>query len=113
MAAAFREGAAEAAAAGIADPGCCHVRAAANRGAQAVPAPSAVVVAVGEDGDETAVAVGSLLRLVGLVLTEAVVDDVVVLVDTALHLRFATASKERECRGGEKRCGDLRRTLHR
>jgi hypothetical protein len=42
-----------------------------------------------------------------LVVAEAVVDDVVVLVDAALHLGAAAAGEEREGGCGQERRGDL------
>jgi hypothetical protein len=84
----------------------------ADDAAEAVAAPSAVVVAVGEeDGDEAAVTVGALLLdalLVGWeVGAELVVDDVVLFVDAALHLGFLAAGEEGESGCGEEWGGDL------
>jgi hypothetical protein len=108
VAAAFGEGAAEASAGGVAAARCWRVRAAADLATESVAAPSSVVIVVGEEEREEApVAVGALLGLVGLVLAEAVVDDVVVLVDAALHLGTAAAGEKRECGGGQEWCGDL------
>jgi hypothetical protein len=108
VAAAFGEGAAEAAACGVAAAWSWRVRAAADLAADAVAAPSSVVIVVGEEErEEAAVAVGALLGLVGLVLAEAVVDDVVVLVDAALHLGTAAAGEEGEGGGGQEWRGDL------
>jgi hypothetical protein len=65
---------------------------------------------VGEDdGNEPAVSVGvllldSLLRLIG---AEAIVDDLVVLVDATLHLGAAAAGEEGEGCGGYEWGGDL------
>jgi len=100
MAAAFGEGAAETAAAGVAAAWRWGVGAAADLAAEGVASPSAVVIVIGEEGNVAAVAVGSLLGLVGLVLAEAVVDDVVVLVDAALHLGAAAPGEK-----GEGGCG--------
>jgi hypothetical protein len=47
------------------------------------------------------------LLLVGLVLAETVIDDVVVLVDAALHVGFAAAGEEGERGCSEERGGDL------
>ncbi len=43
----------------------------------------------------------------GLVGAEAVVDDVVVLVDATLHLGLAAAREEGEGCRSKERCGDL------
>jgi hypothetical protein len=114
--AAFGEAAAEAAAGGdagaggVAATGCRRVAASADYAAEAVASPAAVVVAVGdEEGEEAAVTVGtlllySLLRLIG---AEAIVDDLVVLVDAALHLGAAAAGEEGEGCGGQEWSGDL------
>jgi hypothetical protein len=81
-------------------------------GAQAITAPTAVVVAVQrEEGDEATVTVGALL-LVGLVLAETVVYDVVVFVDAALHVGFAAAGEERQSSRCEQGCSYLRRAFH-
>jgi hypothetical protein len=108
VAAAFGEGAAEASAGGVAAAWSWRVGAAADLAADAVAAPSSVVIVVGdEEREEAAVAVGALLGLVGLVLAEAVVDYVVMLVDAALHLGTAAAGEKRECGCGQEWCGDL------
>ena len=92
---------------GVAATGCRGVSASPNYAAEAVTSPAAVVVAVGEDdGDESAVAVGALLRE-GLGGAEVVVDYVVLLVDAALHLGLAAAGEEGECGGGEEWGCDL------
>jgi hypothetical protein len=118
VAAAFGERAAEASAdrhtgaIGVAAASDRSVAATADQAAEAITAPSAIVVVVGDDDwEETAVAVRSLLLnalLVGWkVGAEAVVDDLVVLVDAALHLGFLAASEHRECGCGEKWSGDV------
>ena len=115
MAAAFREGAAEASAGGsggVAAAGHGGEGSSADGAAEAVASPAAVVVVVGdEDGDEAAVAVGVLLGL-GLVGAEAVVYDFVVLVDAALHLWLAAAGEHGESCGGEEWGGDLVGAAH-
>src|SRR5436309_2852465 len=107
VAAAFGERADEAAAGGVAATGRGGVGAAAGLAADGVAAPSAVVVVIGEEGDEAAVAIGSLLGLAGLVFAEAVVDYVVVLVNAALHFGAAAAGEEGEGGCGEEWGGDL------
>jgi len=115
VASAFGEAAAEASADG--DAGAVDVAAAcgwdvaatADYGAKSVASRAAVVVTVEEvGGKEAAVAVGSSLLLgVVLVGAEAVVDDVVLFVDAALHLGLLAASEHGECGGGEEWGGDL------
>jgi hypothetical protein len=46
----------------------------------------------------------SLLWLIG---AEAIVDDLIVFVDAALHLGLAAAGEDGECGGGEEWGGDL------
>jgi hypothetical protein len=48
-----------------------------------------------------------ILLGVGLVLAEVIVDDVIVLVDAALHLGPAAASEEGESGCGKERGGDV------
>lgn len=116
MAAAFGEAAAEAAAGGdagaggVAATGCGRVAASADYAAETVASPAAVVVVVGdEEGEEAAVAVGTLLDalLVGEIGAELVVDDAILLVDAPLHLGLAAAGEDGECGGGEEWGGDL------
>ena len=113
MTAAFGEAAAEASAGsyagagGIAATGCRGVTASANDAAEAVASPAAIVVTVGDDdGDESAVPVGSLLGG-GLVGAEVVIDYVVLFVHAALHLGLATAGEDGEGGCGEEWSGDL------
>ena len=108
MAAAFGEGAAEASASGVASAGSRGEGAAFGVGADAVTSPPSVVIAVWkDDGDKAAVAIWALLGLVWLVFAEAVVDDVVVLVNTALHLGRAAAGEDGEGGCREEWGGDL------
>jgi hypothetical protein len=100
------EGAAEASAAGdagaigVAATGDRSVSSAAGYAAETIASPAAVVVAVGdEDWEEAAVAIGSLLYpllIGGEIGAEAVVDDMVVLVDAALHLGLSAAGEHGE-----------------
>ena len=94
VAAAFGEGTAEASAGDVADACAGGEGASADRSSDAVAAEASVVVAIREEGEEAPVSVRTLLRLVGLVFAEAVIDDDVVLVDAALHL--AAAGEERQ-----------------
>src|ERR1700679_570101 len=98
---------------GVAAAGCGGEGSAVGVSAWGEAAQAAVIVAVhGDEGDVAAVAVGALL-LVRLGLAEAVVDDVVVLVDTALHVGFAAAGEERQGSRCEEWCSDLGGAFHR
>jgi hypothetical protein len=77
--------------------------AAANRASSAKTAPTAVIPAEW-DGVEAAGGIWPLLLLLGVAQT--VVHDGVVLVNAALHLRFAATRQKDECRRGEQRSGD-------
>jgi hypothetical protein len=120
VASAFGEAGAEASADGYAGAVCVasttdgSVATTADYRAEAVSAPAAVVVAVEEiGGKEAAVAVGpSLLLGVLLVGAEAVIDDVVLFVDAALHLGLLTAGEHGERGGCEEWRGDLSGTFH-
>jgi hypothetical protein len=79
--------------------------ASADEGAEGISSPAAVVVVVERnEREEPAVTVGALLlRSAGLRLVgaEAIVDHLVVLVDTTLHLRLTTAGGDGEGDRGE------------
>jgi hypothetical protein len=69
------------------------------------------------DGDEWDKATAAhwallLLLLIGLVGAEAIVDHMVLLIDTALHLRLAAAREDGEGCRSEERCSDFGRAFH-
>jgi len=117
------EGAAEAAAGGrtgVAVASEWGEGAAGDGGADAAAAEAAVVEVVeGDEGEDAEAVVLALLlhlallgRVLGLVSAELVFDDLVVFVDTALHLLLMAAGEEGEGGGGEEWGGDLGGAAH-
>ena len=87
---------------GVAATGDWSIAATTHYAAEAIATPTTIVVAIGnEDGEEAAVAIGSLLLLYALLVSgkvgaELIVDDMVLFIDAALHLGFLAAGEHRE-----------------
>jgi len=80
--------------------------------AKAIPSTSAIVVAIHRnvEREESAMSVGTLFYpLLRLIRTEVIGDNIVVLVDTSLHLRTSASTKHCQRSSGEQRSGDLGR----